>query len=209
MQIAVLTGFVLAALAPLLHRLFGERTGLVLALYPAAVVVWLVQFLPAVMEGETFLFTQAWAPGLGLSLSFMLDGLSMLFALMISGIGTLIMIYASGYLHGHPEQARFYVLILTFMSSMLGLVLADSLITLYIFWELTSITSYLLIGFDHNDADARKSALQGLLVTFSGGLALMSGLIMLNIAGGSWSLQELLTDGEALREHALFVPMLL
>ncbi|MFC0337251.1 multisubunit sodium/proton antiporter, MrpA subunit [Kushneria avicenniae] len=209
MQIAVLTGFVLAILVPFLSRWCGSRTGMVLALYPAAVALWLVSLAPAVLQSGGIYFEQAWAPSLGLSLSFWLDGLSLLFGLLISGIGTLIILYASGYLHGHPQIARFYVLILSFMSSMLGVVMADGLMTLFVFWELTSITSYMLIGFNHEDAAARKSALQGLLVTFTGGLALLSGLILLNVVGGSWSLQTLLDDGEALREHALYLPMLL
>ncbi|WP_445619252.1 putative monovalent cation/H+ antiporter subunit A [Kushneria sp. Sum13] len=209
MQIAVLAGFALAILVPFLSRWCGGRTGLILALYPAAIAFWLVSLAPEVLQSGGIYFEQAWAPSLGLSLSFWLDGLSLLFGLLISGIGTLIIIYASGYLHGHPQLARFYVLILSFMSSMLGVVMADGLMTLFVFWELTSITSYLLIGFNHEDAAARKSALQGLLVTFTGGLALMSGLILLNVAGGSWSLQTLLSDGESLREHALYLPMLL
>ncbi|WP_456269763.1 putative monovalent cation/H+ antiporter subunit A [Kushneria sp. AK178] len=209
MQIAVLTGFVLALLVPVISRWCGGRTGTLLALYPAAVALWLVSLAPEVLQSGGILFEQAWAPSLGLSLSFWLDGLSLLFGLLISGIGALIIIYASGYLHGHPQIARFYVLILSFMSSMLGVVMADGLMTLFVFWELTSITSYMLIGFNHEDAAARKSALQGLLVTFTGGLALLSGLILLNVVGGSWSLQTLLSDGEALREHALYLPMLL
>ncbi|WP_299262094.1 putative monovalent cation/H+ antiporter subunit A [uncultured Kushneria sp.] len=209
MQIAVLAGFALAILVPLLSRWCGGRTGLILALYPASIAFWLVSLAPEVLQSGGIYFEQAWAPSLGLSLSFWLDGLSLLFGLLISGIGTLIIIYASGYLHGHPQLARFYVLILSFMSSMLGVVMADGLMTLFVFWELTSITSYLLIGFNHEDAAARKSALQGLLVTFTGGLALMSGLILLNVVGGSWSLQTLLNDGETLREHALYLPMLL
>ncbi|SPJ33663.1 putative monovalent cation/H+ antiporter subunit A [Kushneria phyllosphaerae] len=209
MQIAVLAGFALAILVPFLSRWCGSRTGLVLALYPAAIACWLVSLAPQVLQSGGLYFEQAWAPSLGLSLSFWLDGLSLLFGLLISGIGTLIILYASGYLYNHPQLARFYVLILSFMSSMLGVVMADGLMTLFVFWELTSITSYLLIGFNHEDAAARKSALQGLLVTFTGGLALMSGLILLNVAGSSWSLQTLLSDGESLREHALYLPMLL
>ena len=209
MQIAVLAGFALAILVPLLSRWCGGRTGLILALYPASIAFWLVSLAPEVLQSGGIYFEQAWAPSLGLSLSFWLDGLSLLFGLLISGIGTLIIIYASGYLHGHPQLARFYVLILSFMSSMLGVVMADGLMTLFVFWELTSITSYLLIGFNHEDAAARKSALQGLLVTFTGGLALMSGLILLNVVGGSWSLQTLLNEGETLREHTLYLPMLL
>ncbi|MDR5904633.1 putative monovalent cation/H+ antiporter subunit A [Franzmannia qiaohouensis] len=209
MQLAVLSGFVLAAFAPLLQRWCGARTSLVLALYPAALALWLLTQLPAVMGGEVLVFSLEWVPALGMSLTFLLDGLSMLFALLITVIGTFVLIYAGGYLKGHPDLVRFHVVIVAFMVSMLGLVLADGLMTLFVFWELTSITSYLLIGFNHTDLEARKSARQGLFVTVGGGLALMAGLVMLAIAGDSWSLQELLNGGDVLREHALYLPMLL
>ena len=209
MQLAVLSGFVLAAFAPLLQRWCGARTSLVLALYPAALALWLLTQLPAVMGGEVLVFSLEWVPALGMSLTFLLDGLSMLFALLITVIGTFVLIYGGGYLKGHPDLVRFHVVIVAFMVSMLGLVLADGLMTLFVFWELTSITSYLLIGFNHTDLEARKSARQGLFVTVGGGLALMAGLVMLAIAGDSWSLQELLNGGDVLREHALYLPMLL
>ncbi|GEK45849.1 putative monovalent cation/H+ antiporter subunit A [Bisbaumannia pacifica] len=209
MQFAVLGGFVLAAFAPLLHRWFGERTGWVLALLPGALLLWLLGQLPTVVAGETLVFEQAWVPGLEITLTFLLDGLSLLFALLISGIGVLVLIYASGYLKGHPDLVRFHVVILAFMMSMLGLVLADNLVSLFVFWELTSITSYLLIGFNHTDLEARKSALQGLFVTVGGGLALLAGLILLALAGDSWSLQELTGRGELLRGHDLYLPILL
>ncbi|MFC0268718.1 putative monovalent cation/H+ antiporter subunit A [Kushneria aurantia] len=209
MLIAVLAGFVLAMFAPVLTRWLGHRVGWVMALYPAAVMIWLAGQVPQVMQGGGLYFEQAWAPSLGLSLSFWLDGLSLMFGLLISGIGTLILLYASGYMKGDPRVGRFYAIMLCFMSSMLGVVMADGLMSLFVFWELTSITSYLLIGFDHEDEKARKSALQGLLVTFSGGLALMSGLIMLNLVTGSWSLREIIGGEVSLRDNALYLPILL
>ncbi|WP_445156870.1 putative monovalent cation/H+ antiporter subunit A [Halomonas sp. E14] len=209
MQLAVLSGFVLAAFAPLLHRWFGERTSFVLAAFPALLALGFMVQLPAVMAGDTLHFALEWVPSLGMSLTFVLDGLSLLFALLITVIGTFVLIYAGGYLRGHPDLVRFHIVILAFMVSMLGLVLADGLLTLFVFWELTSITSYLLIGFSHADIEARKSARQGLFVTFAGGLALMAGLAMLGVAGGSWSLSELNGMGDVLREHDLYLPLLL
>ena len=209
MQLAVLSGFVLAAFAPLLHRWFGARTSFVLAAFPAALTLVFLNLMPAVMSGETLTFGVAWVPSLGMSLTFVVDGLSLLFSLLITVIGTFVLIYAGGYLKGHPDLVRFHIALVAFMVSMLGLVLADGLITLFVFWELTSITSYLLIGFNHADLEARKSARQGLFVTFGGGLALMAGLVMLGMAGGSWSLAELGTMGDALREHDLYAPLLI
>ncbi|WP_445004504.1 putative monovalent cation/H+ antiporter subunit A [Halomonas mongoliensis] len=209
MQFAVLSGFLLAALAPLFHRWFGDRTSFVLAVFPAALALWFLNQLPAVMAGETLVLSMEWVPSLGMSLTFVVDGLSMLFALLVTGIGTFVLIYAGGYLKGHPDLVRFHLAILAFMVSMLGLVLADGLFTLFVFWELTSITSYLLIGFNHTDLEARKSARQGLFVTVAGGLALMAGLAMLGVAGGSWSLAELNAMDDVLREHDLYTPLLI
>ncbi len=208
-QFAVLSGFLLAALAPLFHRWFGDRTSFVLAVFPAALALWFLNQLPAVMAGETLVLSMEWVPSLGMSLTFVVDGLSMLFALLVTGIGTFVLIYAGGYLKGHPDLVRFHLAILAFMVSMLGLVLADGLFTLFVFWELTSITSYLLIGFNHTDLEARKSARQGLFVTVAGGLALMAGLAMLGVAGGSWSLAELNAMDDVLREHDLYTPLLI
>lgn len=209
MQFAVLMGFVLAASSPLLNRWFGERTSLLLALFPALLAGWLFSQAPLVLSDGPQLLEWSWVPSLGISLSFLLDGLSLLFGLLITVIGTCVLVYAGGYLKGHQDIARFHLALVAFMVSMLGLVLADGLLTLFIFWELTSITSYLLIGFNHTDIEARKSARQGLFVTVAGGLALMAGLVLLGIASGSWSLSEILQSDDDLRQHALYAPMLI
>ncbi len=209
MLTAVLSGFALAALAPWVHGMFRARSGWVLALLPAALSVYFAGFVPSVAGGETHVIAYPWFPGLDIQMSFLVDGLSLLFALLISVIGTFIVIYAGGYLAGHAYLGRFYVLILAFMASMLGLVLSDNVITLFVFWELTSITSYLLIGFNHEDKEARRCALQGLLVTVGGGLALLAGLVMMAVVGGSYELSELLGEGEVLREHPWYLAMVL
>ena len=106
-----------------------------------------------------------WVPSFNVSFSWLIDGLSLTFILLISGIGALIVLYSGGYLKGHPHQGRFFSFILMFMGSMLGLVVSDSFLMLFVFWELTSITSFLLIGFDHQREAARRAALQALVVT--------------------------------------------
>ncbi|MGO2240871.1 MAG: putative monovalent cation/H+ antiporter subunit A [Halomonas sp.] len=209
MQLAVLMGFLLAASSPLLHRWFGQRASLVLAVFPAGLAAWLALQAPYVIDNGSLLLEWQWVPSLDISLTFLLDGLSLLFGLLITVIGAFVLIYAGGYLKDHPDLARFHIALIAFMVSMLGLVLADGLLTLFIFWELTSITSYLLIGFNHADIEARKSARQGLFVTVAGGLALMAGLILLGIASDSWSLSEILGGDTDLREHALYAPMLI
>ena len=209
MLVAVLAGFILAALVPWLQPYFGERAGRLYALLPAALTLYFATFLPGVAAGEASQAVYPWVPGLGLELAFYLDGLSLLLALLISGIGAFVVLYAGDYLHGDPRQARFFVQLLAFMASMLGLVLSDNLIALFIFWELTSITSYLLIGFDHEDATARRAALQGLVVTVGGGLALLAGLVLLGTVAGTYTISEIVTQGEAIREHGHYVPLLL
>ena len=204
---ALLGGFLVAAVAPWLHRLAGRHSGWLLALWPAILLLYFLSFLSGVNDGPV-LIRHDWIPSLGIQLSFLIDGLSLLFALLISGIGFFVVVYAGRYLEGHRDLGRFYAVLFAFMASMLGLVLSDNLISLFVFWELTSITSYLLIGFNHEDASARRSALQGLFVTVGGGLLLMTGLIVLAMIGGSYELSVLLSKGDAIREHALYAPML-
>ena len=206
---AVLSGFVMALIAPWLHRIARKASGWVIALFPMALTVWFAGRIGEVAAGEVFAASYDWVPSLGITLSLFLDGLSLLFALLISGIGALVVVYAGCYLAGHAYLGRFYAFLLMFLASMLGLVLANNIITLFVFWELTSVSSYLLIGFEHEREAARRAALQSLLVTSLGGLALLAGLLLLGQAGGSMELSELLTQGETIREHPFYLPMLL
>jgi multicomponent Na+:H+ antiporter subunit A len=204
----LITGFLIAALSPWLARLLRRQTGWWLALYPAGCFFWLIGRLHEVAAGQEIRMVRAWVPGLATSLSFSLDGLSLLFALLISGIGVLVCIYLSAYLDGHRDAGRCYAWLLIFMSSMLGLVLTSNVLTLFVFWELTSLSSYFLIGFEHERAEARHAALQALLVTGVGGLALLGGLVLLSIAVGSFELPELLAKGAEFKTHPLYLPVL-
>ncbi|WP_458736067.1 putative monovalent cation/H+ antiporter subunit A [Zobellella taiwanensis] len=209
MLVAVLAGFILAALVPRLSPLLGARIGWGLALLPASLFVYFLGFWPEVTGQGPVLVSHAWIPSLDISLNFLVDGLSLMFALLITGIGTFIFIYAGSYLEGHKDIHKLLMYLLAFMSAMLGLVLSNNLISLFVFWELTSITSYLLIGFNHEQEKARKAALQGLFITMGGGLALMTGLIMLGYMGGSFELTELLNRGDLLQAHPLFLGMMI
>jgi multicomponent Na+:H+ antiporter subunit A len=160
--------------------------------------------LGAVSSGVPWIFNQPWVPRLGVDLAFRVDGLSMLFALLISGIGVLIVIYSFSYFKTHKSHARLQWLLLAFMLAMLGVVSADNIILLFVFWELTTITSFLLVGFDYENSKARRSALQALLITGGGGLALLLGLIMLGHASGSYKLSEITASGTAITEHAQY-----
>jgi multicomponent Na+:H+ antiporter subunit A len=207
LALAVLSLLLLAMLAPLVHRWVGDRTGMLLALLPAGIFAYFLSLLPALADGGVVLTESPWLPGLGVTLAFRLDGLSLLFALLVTGLGALITLYAGTYLKGDPLRGRFLLYLLLFMAAMLGMVLADNLILLFVFWELTSFSSYLLIGYKHQYEESRKSALQALLVTGLGGLALLAGLILLGIAAGdTFSLSTILASGDVIRAHPLYLP---
>ncbi len=134
----------------------------------------------------------SWVPAIDVNLNFHIDGLSLLMLLMITGVGTAVFVYAGGYLAGHPQQNRLYILLTLFMIAMIGCVTADNLIVLFLFWEMTSLVSFLLVGFNHEDLSSRKSAQQALVVTGSGGLALLAGAILLGQVMGTMSIQEII-----------------
>ena len=194
-------------LAPPLTRWLDERAAWVLALAPLVVFGHFLSLTPEIAAGGVILEHHAWVPALDVTLAFRLDGLSLLFALLISGIGTLIVLYAGSYLSDHHHLGRFHAYLLGFMAAMLGMVLADDLIAMFVFWELTSVASFLLIGFQHDKPESRRSALQALLITGGGGLALLAGLILLGSAGESWQFSGL--SAAAIEGHALYPAILL
>jgi multicomponent Na+:H+ antiporter subunit A len=148
-------------------------------------------------------------PSLGVVGGLRLDGLSLVFVLLITGIGALVMLYASRYLKGDPRLPRLVTLLLIFMVAMLGAVTADDVVTLFVFWELTSLASFFLVAYDHEKPGARKAALQALLVTAGGGLALLAGLILVAIAAGTTSLSGIIAAREAVLAHPAAIPAML
>ena len=190
-------------------RLAGGPAGWISVFLPTVLFIWFCQFLLPVASGETVQMGINWVPSLDISLGLLIDGLSLTFALLITGIGTLVTLYSIAYLGRHPEYPRFVLYLMLFMIGMLGLTLADNLIALFVFWEVTTVSSYLLIGFSSDSAKSRRSALQALLVTATGGLALLAGLILLGFAAGTFSLPEILAMGDAIKEHQLYVPILI
>jgi len=205
MLFAVLSIFVGAALAPLLVRWTGRAAGWVLGLLPLGVFAFFVRQVPRVAHGEALRTSYEWLPSFGIPLSFYLDGLSLLFALLVTGIGTLIVVYAGGYLAHHKHLGRFYVQLLSFMGAMLGLVVADNVYLFFIFFELTSLTSYLLIGFYHEDEDSRVAARKALVVTGGGGLALLGGLVLLTQVTGTLEFSEMLGMGAMVQGHPYYL----
>ncbi|QQR41170.1 putative monovalent cation/H+ antiporter subunit A [Devosia rhizoryzae] len=204
MALVAVVPFVAALLAPFLHRFTGRFTGWLLALVPAAIFVFLLSFVERVVGGEAIKVSFAWVPAYHLNLSFYLDGLSLVFALTISGIGALIVLYSGAYLEGHRHQGRFFTFMLAFMGAMLGLVLADSLLALFLFWELTSVTSFLLIGFDHGRQASRRGAIQALVITNIGGMALLAGAILVSQIAGTWDMSALRETGDLLRQSGFY-----
>lgn len=198
-----------AFFGPAAAKTFKQYSGWVLSLVPLSVFIYFASFIPLISSGEVVRESWTWVSFLGINMSFYLDGLSLMFALIVTGIGTFIMIYGGGYLEKDPNITRFYLSVLLFMGSMLGLVLADNVIALFIFWEGTSISSYLLIGYKHEKEESRKSALQALLITGGGGLALLAGLILLSMITGTFEMSEMSAQAALVSEHPLYLGMLI
>ncbi len=205
----ILIGFLSAILAPFIHKYLPKISGVILSLVPISIFVYLFRMLPVIAQGEVIHLNYKWFSALNINLNFFVDGISLTFALLISGVGAIIVFYSSGYLHGHRKLGRFYGYLLFFMTSMLGVVLSDNILSLFIFWELTCISSYLLIGFNHEQERSRYAALQALLVTGGGGLALMAGLILLSYITGTYTLSEMLDMNSVVTGHYLYVPVLI
>ncbi|MCE8020969.1 monovalent cation/H+ antiporter subunit A [Halomonas sp. MCCC 1A11036] len=159
-------------------------------------------------SGEAVRFHATWLPGYGLDFMLRMDGLAWLFAMLILGIGLLVVIYARYYMSPADPVPRFFSFLLAFMGSMLGVVLSGNLIQLVIFWELTSVTSFLLIGYWHHRADARRGARMAFTVTATGGLCLLVGVLLLGHIAGSYSLDVVLASGDVVREHPWYLPTL-
>jgi multicomponent Na+:H+ antiporter subunit A len=198
----VLATFPVALIAGVLVSRY-PRAAPVVAVWPALVAAMLIGELSAwPLAGR--IVEIPWAPSMGLSLSFNPDGLGLLFASLIAAIGALVVLYASSYLEDHPQAARFYASLLAFMGAMLGVALSDNILTLFVFWELTGFTSFLLIGFEHDRADARSAALQALIVTGGGGLALLAAGVLLVDISGTASLSAMAENGAAVTAHPFY-----
>ncbi|MCF6286192.1 MAG: hypothetical protein L3K26_13520, partial [Candidatus Hydrogenedentes bacterium] len=198
-----------AAIAFPLARLTGRACGWLCAAIPMAAFVYLLRVLDQLDSSTAaHLVSFPWASAVGLELSMRLDGLSIAFGLLITGIGTLVCLYADAYFQHDPRRGRFLSYLFLFMAAMLGLIFSDNILVLFVFWELTSVASYLLIGFEHEKNASRQAALQALLTTGAGGLALLVGLILLGNAAGSYNFTDIIgTHG--LQEHPHYLAIVL
>jgi multicomponent Na+:H+ antiporter subunit A len=207
--LVIASPFLAAALTPFLFSALRSNSAWILALIPFLSFLFFASHISAISEGSVYLASVPWIPSLGVNFSFFIDGLSLTFALLITGIGTFIILYAGGYLKGHIHQGRFISFMFMFMGAMLGLVTADNLLTLFVFWELTSITSFLLIGFSHHKAASRRAAIQALVVTGGGGLFLLAGFMLLYSVTGTMSMAEILQMEGFVTAHPAYTAILL
>ncbi|HEU0170556.1 MAG TPA: hydrogen gas-evolving membrane-bound hydrogenase subunit E [Acidimicrobiales bacterium] len=198
-MIVLLLAYLVVGLGLICWGRRATRVAVPVAAVPlAATVAWLLARSGGPLDGRPVTESVGWVPALGVDLDLRLDGFAVLFAALVSGIGLLIVAYSARYLaNGGAGQGQLLGLLVLFAGSMLGLVLADNLILLFGFWELTSITSFLLIGNDHESVKARAAALQALLITGTGGLAMLAGFVLIGQAvdgGGSFQLSRVLAD---------------
>ncbi|WP_336365319.1 hydrogen gas-evolving membrane-bound hydrogenase subunit E [Halalkalicoccus salilacus] len=205
--------FLVTLLTPLVFRYLGEHTG-----YVAAAVALISFILLATQVGNDGTVGMSWIPSLGVSIRFTIDGWALLFALLASGIGFLVFIYSVRYMRGDRNVSRYYATLLAFMGSILGIALAGDLVAFFVFWELTSLCSFILIGHHTEDAASRSAARMAMLVTVSGGLALLVGALMLAFASSqalgatTFNMTAMLANDEAMRaalnDSGLFVPVI-
>lgn len=195
----------MGVILPLLaERLGRSACAVAAAIAPLAALILLLSQQSSVFAGELLLSSYTWLPELGINLSLRLDGLGFLFALLILGIGLLVILYARYYLSKSEPAGRFYAFLLLFMGAMLGVVLSENLLLMMMFWELTSLSSFLLISFWNSRSDARKGARMALAVTGGGGLALLAGVLLLGHIAGSFELSQVLAAGDVIRAHSLY-----
>lgn len=196
-----------ALFIPLLFKKLGRiHTGWFVLIVPVVLFIYYLTLLPTTLEGGTLVSELSWIPSIDLAVVAYIDGLSLLFSLLISGIGALVVLYSIFYLDKKREQLHnFYVYLLMFMTAMLGVVQSDHMISLYLFWELTSISSFLLIGYWYTRDRSRFGALKSMMITVFGGLMMLGGFVLLSIMGNTYSIRELISQAPELATHEFFV----
>ncbi|WP_339254590.1 Na+/H+ antiporter subunit A [Sporosarcina sp. FSL W8-0480] len=190
----------------LFKRIKGIHTGWFVLLVPVLLFAYYMTFIRTTMDGGHAVSELQWIPSLGISFVSYIDGLSLLFSLLITGIGSLVVLYSIFYLDRSKEKlGNFYVYLLLFMSAMLGVVQSDNVISLYLFWELTSISSFLLIGYWYTRDRSRFGALKSMMITVFGGLMMLGGFILLGIMGETYSIRELIANSSNFVGHEFFI----
>ncbi|MFF2019493.1 Na+/H+ antiporter subunit A [Paenibacillus sp. NPDC058177] len=201
-----------AIFVPFLYKYFNRvvHTGWFVLLVPTSIFIYLLQYIPGVAAGDTYKYTLSWIPSLDMNMISYVDGLSLLFGLLISGVGSLVIIYSIFYMSKVREALHnFYIYLLMFMGAMLGVVFSDHLLVLYGFWELTSVSSFLLISYWYERKSSRQGALKALLITVLGGFGMLAGFIMLIMMADTYSIREMIANLEVIQSHVLFIPAML
>ncbi|SDJ03412.1 Na+/H+ antiporter subunit A [Natribacillus halophilus] len=211
LHIFILFPLLAAVIIPILFKKIPRvHTGWFVLVVPLAVFIYLLTFLPMVAGGETAMYSLPWIPRFDIHYSLYVDGLGLVFGLIISGIGALVVLYSIYYLSKHREALHnFYVYLMMFLTAMLGVVFSDNMIVLYLFWELTSISSFLLIAYWYARRQSRYGAQKAMLITIFGGFAMLAAIIMLSIMGETFSLQALMAQSDQLVQHELFLPAMI
>lgn len=208
--LAIFIPFLAACAVPFVHKILtGRRIGWFVIAVPLILFTLLLRLVPSLSHETTYDYSFPWIPSADIHFSTHLDGLSMIFALLITGIGSLVVLYSIYYLSEREEIGRFYTYLLLFMGAMLGVVLSDNLLVLYVFWELTSISSFLLIAFWYHRKQSRYGAKKSMLITVAGGIFMLIGFLMLYAAAGTFSLRELMEMRSVIAESPLFIPSML
>ncbi|GAA0136763.1 Na+/H+ antiporter subunit A [Paenibacillus sp. YSY-4.3] len=207
-NLAIMIPFLAAIFVPFLYaKVSRKHIGWFVLIVPVVLFVSLARYIPSVAGGETYLSTIAWIPSYGIHFTTYLDGLSIIFGLLITGIGSLVIIYSIYYLSAEESLGHFYIYLLLFMGAMLGVVFSDNLMVFYAFWELTSISSFLLIAFWYHRKRSRYGAKKALLTTVTGGIAMLASFIMIYSMTGTMSIRDIITTID--HNHMLFIPALL
>ncbi|TCI69649.1 MULTISPECIES: Na+/H+ antiporter subunit A [unclassified Exiguobacterium] len=206
----ILSPFLFGLIIPLLFKYVPKiHVGWFVWLLPTALFIYFMNRLPAISSGEVVSESVSWIPELGIEFTAYLDGLSMLFVLLITGIGSLVVLYSIFYLSKQERLGNFYLYLMLFMGAMLGVVLSDNLIVLYVFWEVTSIASALLISYWFHKDKSTKGAQKSMLITVAGGLAMLGGFILLFQMTGTFSIREIIANVDAVQASPLFIPAML
>ncbi len=210
LNIAVFIPFIAAIFIALLYRKGSKlHIGVLPMIIAAGLFLFLLSFIPQIANGETFLYTLSWIPTYNIGFTTYLDGLSLILALLITGIGTLVILYSIYYLSDNEQLGNFYTYLMLFMGAMLGVVLSDNMMVLYVFWELTSISSFLLIAFWYQRKRSREGAQKALLITVCGGFAMLIGFLMLYVMTGTMSVREVIALIPDFTDHKLFIPAMI
>ncbi|MEC1586477.1 Na+/H+ antiporter subunit A [Bacillus spizizenii] len=211
LHFAILSPFLFAFIIPFLAK-YAKRvhTGWFVLILPVLLFIYFLPMIRMTQSGETLRSVFEWIPSLGINFTVYIDGLGLLFALLITGIGSLVTLYSIFYLSKEKEQlGPFYVYLLMFMGAMLGVVLVDNVMVLYMFWELTSLSSFLLIGYWYKREKSRYGAAKSLLITVSGGLCMLGGFILLYLITDSFSIREMIHQVQLIAGHDLFIPAMI